>query len=68
MKIAVREELATFFNPHQPDGKRFLDVTQIPRICEDLRSITKDVKLLKRIVYGAIAVILAAFIKSLIKF
>ena len=61
----MQEELASFFNPDQPEGKRFLDVTKIPRICEDLRTIARDVSFLKKIIFGVIAVVFVAWVNSL---
>ena len=48
--------------------KRFLDVQKIPRICEDIEGINQkmteirsDVSIIKKIVYGAVTLILLGF-------
>lgn len=68
IKRMMKEELTSFFNADEPEGKRFLDVTKIPRICEDIRTISRDVTLLKRIIYGAIGIILVAWLNNTMHF
>lgn len=64
-KKDLLEALHDYFNPKEENGeRRFFDATQIPRICEDIRFIKKDVSLLKRIIFGAIALILTAWVMN----
>lgn len=61
IKSAVRHELHSFFSLNGRDDKRALDVSRIPFICNDIKEIKKDVSFLKKIIFGAIGLILVSW-------
>ena len=67
-KKLIAEALDEYFNPPEKDSPRkFFDATQIPRICEDIRGIKKDLSLIKLLVFGAVGIILAAWVMNTIQ-
>lgn len=71
----IKKALQEYFSPNG-ENKRFFDATQIHRICEDIKGIhesikgiqesTADLGLIRKVVYGAIGMILVAFFTSVI--
>lgn len=55
----VRESINDFFNKGLEE-KRFLDVARIPFICDDIKSIKNDMKILTKMIYIGLGVLAVA--------